>query len=221
MTTPTTRELILSTAERLFAENGLAGTSLRAITTSAGVNLAAVNYHFGSKEGLVQAVFRRRLDALNTERLSRLDRVEAHAARAQPELRAVLQAFIVPALELSHDQEHGGVIFMRLIARVMSERDRVLRGFLAERYGHVMRRFAAVLGGCLPGLSENDLHWRLNFVVGALTYSMAEVVWEHGDSADELVDLADRLTDFAEAGLTAPSPERAGTHARIAAEVTP
>ncbi len=77
-----------------------------------------------------------------------------------------------------------------------------------------------MLSRCLPTLNENDLHRRLNFVVGALTYSMAEVVWEHGDSADELVDLADRLTDFAEAGLTAPSPERAGTQARFAAEVT-
>lgn len=213
MATATTRETILSAAESLFAEHGLAGTSLRGITTDAGVNLAAVNYHFGSKEGLIQAVFRRRLDALNTERLGRLERVEARAHGGKPDLRAALQAFIVPALEMSHDPEHGGVVFMRLLGRVMSERDRTLRAFLADRYGHVIKRFADVLSGALPGLSDEDLFWRLNFVVGALTYSMAEVVWEHDDSAEQLADLATRLVDFAVAGLTSitPAPNRIAT----------
>jgi len=202
MAATTTREIILSTAEGLFADQGLAGTSLRGITTDAGVNLAAVNYHFGSKEGLIQAVFRRRLDALNTERLGRLERVEATAGDGKPHLRAALEAFIVPALEMSHDPEHDGVVFMRLLARVMSERDRALRAFLADRYGHVIKRFADVLGRALPELSDEDLFWRLNFVVGALTYSMAEVVWEYDDSAQQLADLATRLVDFAVAGLT-------------------
>ena len=208
MAAATTREIILSTAEGLFAEQGLAGTSLRGITTDAGVNLAAVNYHFGSKEGLIQAVFRRRLDALNTERLGRLERVEAAAGDTKPELRAALEAFIVPALEMSHDPEHGGVVFMRLLARVMSERDRTLRAFLADRYGHVIKRFADVLGRALPQLPEEDLFWRLNFVVGALTYSMAEVVWEHEDSARQMADLATRLVDFSVAGLTSVTHEQ-------------
>jgi AcrR family transcriptional regulator len=208
MAAATTREIILATAETLFAKHGLAGTSLRGITADAGVNLAAVNYHFGNKESLIQAVFRRRLDALNTERLGRLERVEARASHGKPDLRAALEAFIVPALEMSHHPEHGGVVFMRLLARVMSERDRTLRAFLADRYGHVIKRFADVLGRALPELSDEDLFWRLNFVVGALTYSMAEVVWEHDDSAEQLAELATRLVDFAEAGLTSIAPAK-------------
>ena len=217
MTASTTREIILWTAESLFAEHGLAGTSLRGITADAGVNLASVNYHFGSKEGLIQAVFRRRLDALNTERLGRLERVQTHAGDGRPDLRAALEAFIVPALEMSHDPEHGGVVFMRLLARVMSERDRTLRAFLADRYGHVIKRFAAVLGRALPDLSDEELFWRLNFVVGALTYSMAEVVWEHDDSAEQLADLATRLVDFAQAGLTSVTPMQSRISAGVVA----
>ena len=93
-----TRQRILGAAEELFAERGFAGASLRQVTAAANVNLAAVNYHFGSKDNLIEEVFRRRLDELSRRRLERLAAIEAAGT---PTLEAVLHAFITPALELS------------------------------------------------------------------------------------------------------------------------
>src|SRR5574337_550190 len=128
-----TRDRILGAAEKLFAERGFDGASLRQLTSAAGVNLAAVNYHFGSKEKLVEEVFRRRLDALNTARLAALAELgSTHPAT----LEEVLAAYIRPALELSHDG--NGALFIRVLARAFAEHDDTLRRFLSENYGHVM-----------------------------------------------------------------------------------
>src|SRR6185312_8911583 len=111
-----TKERILAAAETLFAQRGFDGASLRQLTSDAGVNLAAVNYHFGSKEKLVEQVFRRRLDALNAQRLAALARV---AGQPETRLEDVLDAFIRPALELSH--EDSGSLFMRLLPQLSKE----------------------------------------------------------------------------------------------------
>ena len=172
MTTPhfSTKERILSAAERLFAERGFAETSLREVTSRADVNLAAVNYHFGSKSNLVNEVFRRRLDDLSARRISALRAAEASQAGS---LDSVLAAFIEPALALSVDRQ-GGSAFVRVIARAYAEKDDSLRKFLSENYGHVMREFARAIAVCLPHLSREQLYWRLDFLAGALTYAMAD-----------------------------------------------
>ena len=133
-----TKERILTAAETLFAQRGFDGASLRQLTAAAGVNLAAVNYHFGSKEKLVEQVFKRRLDALNQRRLAELAKV---AGKPGTTLEDVLAAFIRPALELSHDG--NGSLFMRVLARAFAEHDDSLRQFLSENYGHVMKQFNA------------------------------------------------------------------------------
>jgi len=165
-----TKERILSAAERLFAERGFAETSLREVTSRADVNLAAVNYHFGSKSNLVNEVFRRRLDELSANRLAALKLAEAEHPGS---LDQVLAAFIEPALALSIDR-HGGSAFVRVIARAYAEKDDSLRKFLSDNYGHVMRDFAAAIKRCLPALSREQLYWRLDFLSGALTYAMAD-----------------------------------------------
>ncbi|MGQ0798706.1 MAG: TetR/AcrR family transcriptional regulator [Pseudomarimonas sp.] len=172
MTTPhfSTKERILSAAERLFAERGFAETSLREVTSRADVNLAAVNYHFGSKSNLVNEVFRRRLDDLSARRISALKVAETDQAGS---LESVLAAFIEPALALSVDRQ-GGSAFVRVIARAYAEKDDSLRRFLSDNYGHVMREFARAIAVCLPGLSREQLYWRLDFLAGALTYAMAD-----------------------------------------------
>lgn len=99
-----TKDRILSAAEELFAQHGFAGTSLRQLTTQADVNIAAVNYHFGSKENLVNEVFRRRMDEMTAARLQQLEA----AKRSQPgELTAVLAAFVEPALAMAQDRQSG------------------------------------------------------------------------------------------------------------------
>ncbi len=165
-----TKDRILGAAEELFAQYGFGGTSLRQVTSRADVNIAAVNYHFGSKENLVNEVFRRRMDGMSQARLARL----AAAQAAQPcELEPILAAFVEPALALAQDRNGGGA-FIRVIARAYAEQNDGLRRFLSEQYGHVLRDFAKALAACLPGLGKEELYWRLDFLAGALTYAMAD-----------------------------------------------
>ena len=165
-----TKERILSAAEDLFAQYGFSGTSLRQVTAHAEVNIAAVNYHFGSKENLVAEVFRRRLDDLSGKRLTAL----RDALRERPgDLEAILAAFIEPALALTLDRQ-GGSAFVRVLARAYAEKNERLRKFLSDNYGHVMREFSMAIAASLPGLGKEELHWRLDFTAGALTYAMAD-----------------------------------------------
>ncbi|GAB3356502.1 TetR/AcrR family transcriptional regulator [Lysobacter tyrosinilyticus] len=172
MATPhpfSTKDRILGAAEELFAQFGFAGTSLRQVTSRADVNIAAVNYHFGSKENLVNEVFRRRMDEMSQKRLTALKT----AQKDHPgELEPILAAFVEPALAMAQDRHNGA--FARMIARAYAEKNDALRKFLSEHYGHVLREFSKAIAACLPALSKESLYWRLDIVVGALTYAMAD-----------------------------------------------
>ncbi len=198
-----TKERILGAAEELFARNGFAGASLRELTAAAKVNLAAVNYHFGSKDNLVNEVFRRRLDELSAQRLDALARV-----LAQPEasLEDILAAFIHPALLLSLDTS-GGSTFVRVLARAYAEHNERLRKFLSENYGHVLKEFAAAFSARLPHLDKEELYWRIDIIAGALTYAMADfgVIKRRASLSDKVhrERAAEHLIRFAAAGLRA------------------
>lgn len=199
-----TKERLLSAAEQLFAEHGFAATSLRQLTACADVNIAAVNYHFGSKENLITEVFRRRFDELTARRMQLLQA----AVEADPtDLDAILAAFIRPAMEIGMDGE--GAAFVRVVARAYAEKNERLRKFLSDNYGHVLREFARAIQRCLPQLPKQDLYWRLDFIAGALTYAMADfglIRRPHGVSEQRHCELAaDNLLRFAVAGLRAPA----------------
>jgi len=198
-----TKDRILGAAEELFAQNGFVGTSLRQVTSRADVNIAAVNYHFGSKENLVNEVFRRRMDEMSAQRLARL---EAAQSEAPGQLEPILAAFIEPALALAQDR-HGGAAFIRVIARAYAEKNDGLRKFLSEQYGHVLREFGRAIAACLPVLSKEELYWRLDFVSGALTYAMADFGLIKRPSgvteAAHRAHAAQELIRFASAGLKA------------------
>ncbi|UHQ21384.1 TetR family transcriptional regulator [Lysobacter sp. 5GHs7-4] len=165
-----TKDRILGAAEELFAQFGFTGTSLRQVTSRADVNIAAVNYHFGSKENLVNEVFRRRMDDMSRQRLSALqEAVQQHPGELEP----ILAAFVEPALALAQDR-HGGAAFVRVVARAYAEKNDSLRKFLSDHYGHVLREFAKAIAAAVPGLSKEELYWRLDFLAGALTYAMAD-----------------------------------------------
>jgi AcrR family transcriptional regulator len=173
MATPhpfSTKDRILGAAEELFAQFGFAGTSLRQVTSRADVNIAAVNYHFGSKENLVNEVFRRRMDQMSAQRLSAL---KAAVEERPGDLEAILAAFVEPALALAQDR-HGGGAFVRVVARAYAEKNDALRKFLSDHYGHVLREFAKAIADCMPGLTKEELYWRLDFLAGSLTYAMAD-----------------------------------------------
>ncbi|MBE1161037.1 TetR/AcrR family transcriptional regulator [Dyella acidiphila] len=198
-----TKERILTAAEALFAQRGFEGASLRQLTAAAGVNLAAVNYHFGSKDNLVEEVFKRRLDQLNARRLAALKQA---SGQAETDLEAVLDAFIRPALELSH--EGGAGLFMRVLARAFAEHDDSLRKFLSDNYGHVMRQFTAEFARLLPQLSKEELYWRIDLVTGALTHAMSGfgIIQRKSDVSETIhrEQTIAHLVRFSAAGLRAP-----------------
>jgi AcrR family transcriptional regulator len=196
-----TKDRILGAAEALFAQHGFSGTSLRQVTSHADVNIAAVNYHFGSKENLVNEVFRRRMDEMTELRLQRL----REAAEKHPgELAPVLAAFIEPALAMAQDR-HGGGAFVRVLARAYAEKNDGLRRFLSDHYGHVLRDFSRAIAACVPELSKEQLYWRLDFIAGALTYAMADFgMIRRPSGVSEKTHrerAAKELIHFAEAGL--------------------
>ena len=190
--TDSTSLRILDTAERLFADQGFHATTLRQITREAGVNLAAVNYHLGSKEALILAVFQRRMDTLNTERLARLK--EALSESDPPQLERVLEAFIHPALRMSTRSSGDGGRFMRLLMRAWAENNTQLHGVIRRQYSHVMRTFADAVRRSLQTVPP-DLRQQLDFLIGALTYTMAET------DAESVEQTAESLVRFACAGL--------------------
>ena len=197
-----TKERLLSTAEQLFAEHGFAATSLRQLTACADVNIAAVNYHFGSKENLITEVFRRRFDELSERRLKLLH----EAISLDPhDLQGILAAFIVPAMQIGMEGE--GAAFVRVVARAYAEKNERLRQFLSDHYGHVLREFARAIQHCLPALPKQDLYWRLDYIAGALTYAMADfglIRRQPGMTEKAHCEkAAQHLIAFAQAGLRA------------------
>ncbi len=208
-----TQARILDTAEALFMEHGFEATSLRSLTAAAGVNLAAVNYHFGTKEELFEAVLTRRLDPMNQERIELLDRLEHKAAPDALTCERILMALFVPALRLARDPARGGNNFLRLLGRAYADPAPFIRQFLSEQYAVTIARFKAAFGRALPHLPKKELSWRLHFIMGALSYTLAgtdahKIISElspRETDSDEI--LLRRLAPFLLAGLNAPLPE--------------
>lgn len=206
-----TRLRILDAAELLFTEQGFEATTLRQITGAAEVNLAAVNYHFGSKEALIREVFRRRLTWLNQQRLQELDRLEAEAGNVPLKPSQILEVFFGVALRMAADTKGGGRTFMRLLGRTYTKPSEFVRGFLAEEYAAVIARFKAALIKALPGVPEEEILWRFHFMLGAMSYAIVGTDALHIIAEDALDDgdaeaLYARLMSFMIGGLRAPLP---------------
>ena len=205
-----TKRRILDTAEELFMEHGFEATSLRLITTAAGVNLAAANYHFGSKEELFQAVFTRRLDPMNRDRMALLAAYEAAAVGKPLTCEKIISAMFIPALKLARDHEQGGKNFLRLLGRAYADPAPFIREFLSRQYAEMIGRFRAAFGNALPHLPREEVSWRLHFVMGALSYTLAGteglklMAQYHLENTDNDELLLKRLAPFLAAGLRAP-----------------
>ena len=165
-------ERILDAAERLFAARGFHGVSIRDITGAAGVDVALANYHFGSKQGLLEAVLLRRAEDLNTERLARLDALFT-AGRGPPTLEAIIDAFTHPLLDRSARGGPGWKSYFALIAEINNSPE--FGGVLMTRhFDPVVQRFIAAIRRALPDCDERDLYWAYHFLSGALTLTFAE-----------------------------------------------
>jgi AcrR family transcriptional regulator len=164
-----TKTRIMDAAEALFAEYGYEVTSLRSITSAAKVNLAAVNYHFGGKETLLEAIYARRITPMNQERLSRLSALEEQY-EAVP-IERIVFAFVDPALKLSRDCEQSH--FIALLGRSYLEPSLIIQGKVRQMFDEVAEHFKTAFAKSLPNVPPTELYWRMHFMVGVLAYCMA------------------------------------------------
>ena len=204
---PSTRDAILDTAEQLFAERGVAATSIRDITGAAGVNLGAINYHFGTKQDLVAAVFTRRLEPVSRRQWELLDEVEHNAGDKPPRLEALIEAMIRPSVERSFAAGKRDTAFMRLVGRCYGEPNPEVERRIRAHIEKVWIRFAGLLGRSLPGLSHEEMYWRIRFMVGAFHHTLLTTGREgnvppemkKGLNAETMIR---RLVTFAAAGMS-------------------
>ncbi|SED12069.1 transcriptional regulator, TetR family [Rhizobiales bacterium GAS191] len=199
---------ILEIAEELFAEQGYRAVSLRSITRACGANIAAVHYHFGSKEVVLERIFEMRCSTMNGERLRMLDACREGRGRP-PMLEQVLDAYLRPALTLPGGDERARR-FMRLRAAVAHEHAELSQQLVAKYFNEVSGRFIDVLMKLLKHLSPQDVYWRFHFLLGAQYYTLANPGRIQALS-DGLCNPSDtdraikELIAFVAAGLRAPA----------------
>jgi AcrR family transcriptional regulator len=210
-----TRERILDAAELMFMQHGYDGTSMRVVTGAAGVNLAAANYHFGTKEALMQAVLRRRLEVINQERLRLLDEAEAKAGGKPLKPSVIIDCFFGTLLRVASDQKAGGETFLRLLGRTNADPSDFIRAFMSAEYADVVERYKQALFRSLPDVPKAEIVWRFHFMLGATSYAIAgtdtlKLVtdWQVDEGAEVQDEhLLPRLMSFLLGGLRAPLPK--------------
>ena len=205
-----TKTRILDAAEGLFARDGFHLTSLRALTALAKVNLAAVNYHFGGKEALLQAVIERRLQPLNKIREEKLVAVLAAAEHVKrpPQVEALLRAFIEPTLAFRRSGP-GAENFVALIGRSMSDPDPTVRNSFLQQVSPLLLLIVKGLRQALPELPVEILQARLQFTLAAMGQVMCssdKPLFSPQTLPQPLTDeeMGQQLLRFSLAGLEAP-----------------
>jgi len=172
VTKDNTKDRILDAAEKLFSEQEYAGTSLRSITTEAKVNLAAVNYYFGSKKELYQAVIARRVNPLNKHRLSMLDALEAGADPNTIVLEEVLRAFLEPVFSLHATDRAKSGRFIKLAARAHIEPNLEIQAVFIEMFVEIFHRFMKAFKRALPEFSEEALMMKFHCLIGSMVHTL-------------------------------------------------
>ena len=205
----TTKDRILDAAEHLFARDGIEAPSLRAITAEAGVNLAAVNYHFQSKDALVRAVIARRVVPVNQRRMELLEACERGAGDGPLPLEEVVDAFLRPVIEIyaSHARE-----FVPLMGRMFTEPAEFMEQVFKDHLEPVAKRFIRAWERALPDLPRVELLWRLHFSIGALGHTMGashilQLLSEGQCDPSDVEGTLRRLEAYILAGLKAPVAE--------------
>ena len=214
-----TRKQILDAAGRLFAKKGHDNTSLREITSAARVNLSSVNYHFGSKEGLIQAVYQQQLDSLNHERLSMLDRFEAQAGGAALTPAQIVEAFFRPLVRHAVGHAVGKKPFMPLLEHGTSDPNSFIRTLIMSGHSDIVERFCAALTRALPDVPEVEIFWRFQFMLGAASCAISGMdglllaLNRANTESFDVERLCRRLLVFLIGGLMAPLPDAENTPA--------
>ena len=194
-----TKSRILDSAEKLFGMNGFDGTSLRDITAAADVNLAAINYHFQSKDSLIDAIVARRIEPVNKKRFEMLE-----AAGSRPTVEQIMTAFMAPVLQVKVDA------VAPLIGRILSNPELFVDRVFHKHLAPVSQRFVEALSKALPELPPSEILWRLHFSVGVMTHTMlwGRIYPKITNGVCDISDreaLVDRTVRFVAAGFRAPA----------------
>lgn len=209
MTQSETVERILDAAELLFAERGFSETSLRQITSRAEVNLAAVNYHFGSKNALIQAVFARFIEPFTRNLRESLEAVIGNDNHVSPE--SLLRLLATALVEVPSRSDKSLTVFMRLLGLAYTQSQGHLRKYLENKYNAELRLFMKLLRKATPQLSSVERFWRMQFMLGALTFTMsssealASILVNKDGAVATAEGIVEHLVPFLSAGLSAPA----------------
>ncbi len=208
MTHHDTATKLLDAAEQLFAEQGFAETTLRAITQKAGVNLAAVNYHFGSKEALIQAVFQRFMDPFSEAITKQLDQLGEHEEMVT--LEWLLGVLVALAIGNTEKEQERALIFFRLAGLAYTQSQDHLRRFFKQRYAALFERYLRLLCNALPEIPPTELFLRSHFALGSVIFtlqgftSMQQISQQDFGNPLGLDKVVERLLPFVVAGFRAP-----------------
>ncbi len=173
MATKTTKDELLDSAEKLFAQEGYHGTSVRAITKEAGAHLASINYHFGSKEKLLKEVLERRLIPINQDRLKMLDDIlkQAEKEGRPPMITEVVQAFASPLFKRAETSD-SIVTFANIVQISLAQHDSTVGVMFMGIMKPIIVAFIKALALALPGHDNKQLHLKLHFMVGSMLHGM-------------------------------------------------
>lgn len=205
MNSTNTKELLLDTAERLFAERGIKETSVRDITRAANTHLASVNYHFSSKDGLIRTIIARRIEPLNRERFKLLDSFESEADNESIPLEKLLYALFAPSFKMYIENPY----FLRLAGRMISDPDKREHRIFASQFEQVFKRIKYHLTASSPDVPEKEIMWRMHFSIGAMIHTWTN----HCDletrsrglcNITDKEEIVNRLVVFCAHGLRAP-----------------
>ena len=206
--TSATPDRILDVAETMFAENGYHAVSLRSITRACGVNIAAIHYHFGAKEVLLEQIFAKRSAVINNERFRLLEACRKGPGRP-PVLEQILEAYLRPSFALPNGDE-GARRFMQLRAVLAQEQADLSKNLIAKYFNHVSGTFIGALMKELGHLTARDLFWRFHFLLGAQYYTLAssgriQVLSEGLCDPSDVETALSELIAFTAAGFRAPA----------------
>jgi AcrR family transcriptional regulator len=217
-----TRTAILAAAERLYADRGFGDVTLRDIVAAAGVNLAAVNYHFGSKDELIAELFVTRSIATNRERLNELKAAE-EAGGGRAEIDAILRALVGPTLRgcLGPDRERSTAA--RFMIRASIESVPPIRRIKNREVDH-LRKFAAAMRRSLPDRGEVDLFWGLHFALAMAHHTVRESerltrLSDGKCDLDEVAGVIDRIVAVSVMALTGGGAEKKAAAKLLARDV--
>ncbi len=197
---------LLDAAEQLFADRGFESVSVRDITALAKANVAAVNYHFGSRPGLIALVVTRYISPINEERLARLDKLErSYPGKAVP-LEEVIDAFVRPLIGAVRKSELSERLFYKLIGRIFAMQGDGIPPAIKDQIQVLSDRFIRAFGKSLPSLDEEELVWRIHFMIGGMIHMLMQEdllhQMSHGASGRPSMEtIVVRFVRYAAAGL--------------------